>query len=358
QARKGSYPHFMIKEIYEQPEKARALINYLEQKENIKPLIETILAARRLFLIGSGSSYNACVLGAFYLNSIAGIEAIPVVAGAFNEFYRHLDLEKEAFILVSQSGETKDVINVLNKLENLGAQNIVAIVNVLGSSLQLRVKSFLPLLTNLEISVPATKTFLNQIIAFLNLAWELSQEKKREGPLTRQEINSLSGLIDQTIKQKLSLIRQLAKLLKDQKHLYYLGFGPSYPVCLEGALKLKEVTYLPCEAMYSSEFKHGPLATISPGDWVIFISTSQDAAMTISHLNEITCRGGQVALLAPEKEAFQLNASFLIPLLSDNYYLSPVLGAVTAQLLAYELSQEFNLDPDKPRNISKTLTVD
>jgi len=182
QARKGSYPHFMIKEIYEQPEKARALINYLEQKENIKPLSQTVLAARRLFLIGSGSSYNACVLGAFYLNSIAGIEAIPVVAGAFNEFYRHLDLEKEAFILVSQSGETKDVINVLNKLENLGAQNIVAIVNVLGSSLQLRVKSFLPLLTNLEISVPATKTFLNQIIAFLNLAWEVGQEKRWKGP--------------------------------------------------------------------------------------------------------------------------------------------------------------------------------
>jgi glucosamine--fructose-6-phosphate aminotransferase (isomerizing) len=358
QARKGSYPHFMIKEINEQPEKARALINYLEQKENIKPLSQTVLAARRVFLIGSGSSYNACVLGAFYLNSIAGIETFPVVAGAFNEFCRHLDLKKEAFILVSQSGETKDVINVLNKLEKLGAQNVAAIVNVLGSSLQLRVKSFLPLLTNLEISVPATKTFLNQVIAFLNLAWEVGQEKKMERLLTRQEINSLPGLIDQTIKQQLGLIRQLAKILKDQKHLYYLGFGPSYPVCLEGALKLKEVTYLPCEAMYSSEFKHGPLATISPGDWVIFISTSQDAAMTISHLNEITCRGGQVALLAPEKETFRLNASFLVPLLSDNYYLSPVLGAVTAQLLAYELSQELHLDPDKPRNISKTLTVD
>jgi glucosamine--fructose-6-phosphate aminotransferase (isomerizing) len=185
-----------------------------------------------------------------------------------------------------------------------------------------------------------------------------AREKGIQVPLTRQEINSLAGLIDQTLRQNLDLIRQLAASLKGQKNLYYLGFGPAYPVCLEGALKLKEVTYLPCEAMYSSEFKHGPLATISPGNWVIFISTSQDAAMTISHLNEITCRGGQVALIAPESEAFRLNATFVIPLLTDNYYLSPVLGAVTAQLLAYALSQEFHLDPDKPRNISKTLTVD
>ncbi|MDD8019668.1 MAG: glutamine--fructose-6-phosphate transaminase (isomerizing) [Acidobacteriota bacterium] len=358
QARKGSYPHFMLKEIYEQPEKSKALIDFLRQKENIQPVSCQLKKTSRLFLIGSGSSYHACVFGAFLLNSLARVETVPVIAGAFNEFYRHLDTNKDAFILVSQSGETKDVINVLNHLEKLETQNIVGLVNVLGSSLQLRVKNFLPLLTNLEISVPATKTFLNETIAFLLLANDLAREKGIEVPLASQDINLLPELIAKTLDQSLNLIRRLAARLKGQKHLYYLGYGPSYPVCLEGALKLKEVTYLPCEAIYSSEFKHGPLATISRGDWVILFSTSQDAAMSISHMNEVTCRGGRVALIAPENEALKLNASFIIPLPTDNYYLSPILGAVTAQLLAYELSQKLNLDPDKPRNISKTLTVD
>lgn len=358
QAQKGEYPHYMLKEIYEQPEKARALLEYLGQKANLAGILNQLKKVNRVFLIGSGSSYNACTIGAFYLNAIARLEAIPVIAGAFGEYYQNLNPKKEAFILVSQSGETKDVINVLNILESQQAQNLIALVNVLGSSLQLRVKHHLPLMTNIEISVPATKTFLNQVIAFLVLACELAKLKGIKPAVTKKDFQQLPGLIQAILSESSGPVKELARILKDKKYLFYLGYGISYGACLEGALKLKEVSYIPCEAMYSSEFKHGPLAIISPDDWVMFISTSKDARMTISHMNEISCRYGKIALIGPNTEFFRMNSHFLIPLASDNYFFSPVLSTVVAQLLAYYVSQELGYDPDQPRNISKTLTVD
>lgn len=358
QAQKGAYPHFMLKEIYEQPEKAGALLEYLGKKENTARILQQLKKVNRVYLIGSGSSYNACTIGAFYLHSIARMEAIPVIAGSFGEFYQNIRPEKEAFILVSQSGETKDVINVLNLLEKKKARNLIAMVNVLGSSLQLRVKNYLPLLTNVEISVPATKTFLNQLITFLVVAYELARLKGIRSSISKKEIWSLPKLIEDTLDQNPGSIKELARILKGKKYLYYLGYGISYGVCLEGALKIKEVSYIPCEAMYSSEFKHGPLAIISPDDWVIFVSAGKDARMTISHMNEVRCRYGKIALIAPENGTLRINADFIIPLVSENYYLSPVLSALVSQLLAYYLSQELGMDPDQPRNISKTLTVD
>ncbi|MGB9906946.1 MAG: glutamine--fructose-6-phosphate transaminase (isomerizing) [Candidatus Saccharicenans sp.] len=358
QAQKGEYPHFMLKEIYEQPEKTRALLEYLGQKENLQGILEMLAKVNRVFLVGSGSSYNACVLGAFYLNAISRLEAIPVIAGAFGEYYRNFDSKQEAFILVSQSGETKDVINVLNLLQRQKANNLVAMVNVLGSSLQLRVEQYLPLLTGVEISVPATKTFLNQVLTFLVLACRLAMEKGLPVPLAQEDLDLLPQLIAETLHQTPGPVKELARVLKGKKYLYYLGYGLSYGACLEGALKLKEVSYIPCEAMYSSEFKHGPLAIISPDDWVLFISTAEDARMSISHMNEVSCRYGKIALIGPDEPSLRLNSHFLIPLVSDNYYFSPILSVVVAQLLAYYVSQELALDPDQPRNISKTLTVD
>lgn len=358
QAQKGDYPHFMLKEIHEQPEKIRVLLEYLEQRENLHEILHLLNKVKRVFLVGSGSSFNACTIGSFYLNALSHLEATPVVAGAFPEYYRNLNPDHEAYILVSQSGETKDVINVLNLLERRKARNIVAMVNVLGSSLQLRVKHYLPLLTGVEISVPATKTFLNQVLTFLVLSCELARLKGLKTPVSRKQLRLLPQLVAETLNQTPGPVKELARVLKGKRYLYYLGYGLSYGACLEGALKLKEVSYIPCEAMYSSEFKHGPLAIISPDDWVIFISTVEDSRMSISHMNEVSCRYGKIALIGPDDPTLRLNSHFLIPLVSDNYYISPILSVVIAQLLAYYVSQELGLDPDQPRNISKTLTVD
>jgi glucosamine--fructose-6-phosphate aminotransferase (isomerizing) len=358
EAQKGEFPHFMLKEIHEQPEKAQALINFLKEPGQLDEFCRELKDERRIYLIGSGSSYNACVLGAYYLNKISRIEAVPVVAGAFKEFLGHGDFSQGAYILVSQSGETKDVVSVLNFLEEKKARKIFALVNVLGSSLQLRVKNYLPLLSNIEISVPATKTFTNQVITFLYLALRLGEIKDKKKANLEEEFKRLPSLIEKTLSLNSERCRQIARFLAKNEYLYYLGFGINYGACLEAALKMKEITYIPCEGMYSSEFKHGPLAIIKEGDWILFFSTLEDVHMTLSHINEVSCRSGKICTIAPPDDSLSLNSDELIPLPSQNYFIVPLLAVIVSQLLAYCISQEKGINPDQPRNISKTLTVD
>jgi len=358
QAQKGEFPHFMLKEIHEQPDKVSALARYLTESGSVDELAGELEASRKIYLIGSGSSYNACVIGAAYLNRIAGAEAMPMIAGAAAEYLPLDDVSGRAFVLVSQSGETKDVINVLNVLEKNKARQVFGVVNVIGSSLQLRVKKHLPLLSNIEISVPATKTFLNQVVCFLYLALKLAELKGRPDPGLAADCGKLPGLIKETIRTAWEPCRRLAPALADKEYLYYLGYGISFGAALEAALKMKEITYIPCEGMYSSEFKHGPLAIIKPGDWVLFLSTVEDAHMTLSHINEVSCRSGRICTIAPPDPSLVLNSDEFIPLPSPNRFLAPVLEVVVAQLISYAVSQVKGINPDQPRNISKTLTVD
>lgn len=358
QAQKGKFPHFMLKEIHEQPEKAQALINFLCESSQADEFCDGLKGENRIYLIGSGSSYNACVLGAYYLNKTPGIEAIPIIAGSFKEFFSQGDYSRGAYILVSQSGETKDVVTVLNHLEERKASKIFAVVNVLGSSLQLRVKNHLPLLSNIEISVPATKTFVNQVIIFLYLFMKLSESKGKKNIILERDFKEIPSLIEMTLSQTLTQCQQIAPLLAQKAYLYYLGYGISYGACLEAALKMKEITYIPCEGMYSSEFKHGPLAIIEKDDWVLFLSTIEDVYMTISHINEVSCRGGKICTISPPDDSLAINSNKLITLPSKNFFLSPLLSVIVTQQIAYYVSQEKGINPDQPRNISKTLTVD
>lgn len=358
QARKGDYPHFMLKEINEQPDKAEALIQYMEESSQVQEFCQNLKEEPKIYLIGSGSSYNACVLGAYCLNKLARVEAIPVIAGSFKDLLGHTEHLQDAYILVSQSGETKDVLSVLNVLEERKVKKIFAVVNVLGSSLQLRVEKFLPLLSDLEISVPATKTFINQVILFLGLSLRLARSMGRADKKTEKDLLNLPSLIKKTLDETRTGCMRMAPLLVDSPYLYYLGYGMSYGGCLEAALKMKEITYIPCEGMYSSEFKHGPLAIIKKGDWVLFLSTPEDVSMTLSHINEVSCRGGKICTISYPQDSLSLNSDQLIGLPSSNHYLTPLLGVVVAQQLAYYVSQEKGIDPDHPRNISKTLTVD
>ena len=358
EAEKGEFPHFMLKEIYEQPEKAQALINFLKEPGQMDEFCSELKDESRIYLIGSGSSYNACVIGAYYLNNIAGIEAVPVIAGAFKEVLGQADLSQGAYILISQSGETKDVVRVLNFLEEKKAKKILALVNVLGSSLQLRVKNYLPLLSNVEISVPATKTFTNQVIIFLYLSVTLGKRKDKHILALEEDFGTLPFLIKETLSQTSEKCKEIARFLAKKEYLYYLGYGINFGVCLEAALKMKEITYIPCEGIYSSEFKHGPLAIIKKGDWVLFLSTLEDVYMTLSHINEVSCRYGKICTIAPFDDSLSLNSDELITLPSQNYFIVPILGNIIAQQIAYYVSQEKGINPDRPRNISKTLTVD
>jgi len=357
-ASKGEFDFFMEKEIHEQPERTQALLDFLEESEDFEPFAEELANANRVYLIGSGSSYNACVIGSYYLNKLGGCSTFPVVASSFMEHFGESVRPDDVFVLVSQSGETKDVINVLNKCTEWGMQNnVLGIVNVLGSTLMMRARRYLPLLCNLEIAVAASKTFVNQVLLFLTIATEVAKINGRAGHLP-EIIKMVPQAIQDTIDKMDSQALDLAKKYKDCDDMYILGYGATFGSALEGAQKIKEISYAHCEGMYSAEFKHGPLAIVTKGYPVIYLSTLEDEHMILSHINEVTCREGSAITVAPASDLLEKNSTYFYELPYSDYALVPILSVVFAQLFSYHLTVEKGYDPDYPRNCSKTITVD
>lgn len=354
-AQKGGYPHFMLKEIYEQPTVAGELIRLLEQSEDVDRMVARMASARHLFLVGCGTSYHACMSGAVYLAQLAGRTAIPVLAPQFIAQYSPALGPEDVGVFVSQSGETKDVLNAVEAAQKKGAE-IFGLVNVIGSTLT-RVSSIhLPLVCGYEISVPATKTFTNQVIAFLYLAM-------RMGGHDTTVLDKLPALMEQTLTAVEPQVKALVPFLSAWDDLYCLGYGVTYPIALEGALKLKEITYAHCEGMLSTEFKHGPLSAVSDGYPVLFVSGPEDVPLLVSGINEVTCRGGRAIAIGEADLRLRANVNDLIVLPQAGSGLDPVrtsglLSVLPLQLLSYQLSLARGYDPDFPRNLSKTLTVD
>ncbi len=357
-ALKGEFPFFMEKEIFEQPERAQALIDFLKESEDLLPFAQEVAANDRVFLVGSGSSFNSCVIGSYYLNKLGGCATIPVVAGSFIEHYGEGVRPSDLFVLVSQSGETKDVINVLNMLTARGmASNVLGVVNVLGSTLMMRSRRYLPLLSNLEIAVAATKTFINQCVLFLALAIEVAKLKGRAGDLPDVLAKTPQAIKD-TIDQMNGQAKELAERYKDCIDMYTLGYGVTYGSALEAAQKIKEISYAHCEGLYSAEFKHGPLAIVIEGYPVFYLTAVEDQHMTLSHINEVTCRLGTAITVAPPSDLLAKNSTIFYPLPHSEYALVPILSVVFMQLFAYHLTVVKGYSPDYPRNCSKTITVD
>lgn len=357
-ASKGEHAFFMGKEIDEQPERAQALLNFLAESDEIAPFAQMIMEAERTYLIGSGSSYNACVLGSYFFNKFTGCLTHPVIAGSFLQQYGECLRDNDVFVLVSQSGETKDLINVLNALTERGhGDRVLGIVNVPGSTLMMRAKRYLPLLSNLEIAVAATKTFVNQVLLLMGVAAEIARQRNRSPEL----VESL-GEVPDTLRKVIQGMRpkamELAQKLLAAQDMYALGHGITLGAAFEGSLKIKEITYTHCEGMDSIEFKHGPLAIVTENYPVFFLSSLEDQSMLISHMNEVTCRGGLAIVVAPESGALSDNASQMLALPCERYCLVPLAAAVFMQLFAYHLAAQRGFDPDYPRNCSKTITVD
>lgn len=347
---KGGFPHFMLKEIHEQAAAARELYHLLEHSEHLPQLAQELARARRVFLVGSGSSYHACLIGSHFFSSLAGILAIPVLPQQFVEQFGPALGADDVAVYVSQSGETKDVLNALNYATARGVKAL-GLVNVLGSTLTRKVESFLPLACGWEISVPATKTYTNQVIALIALA-------ARAGGRDLGPLAAASSWLEKATREMDGTARALAKQLAKTQKLFILGYGLGHGVALEGALKIKEVTGIPCEGMFSSEFKHGPLAMVEQGTPVLFTSSPAGCQMLTNHVTEVTCRGGYAIVIAPEHENLRAEASLFIPMPVGSEVEYAVVGAVPFQLFAYYLAVTLGFDPDYPRNLSKTLTVD
>jgi glutamine---fructose-6-phosphate transaminase (isomerizing) len=307
-------------------------------------------SSEHLYLVGCGTSYHACLLGAVYFGKFAQRAAIPVLAPQFIVQYGPALTQLDAGLFVSQSGETKDVLNAVEVAQKQ-KMPVLGLVNVIGSTLMNVSERYLPLVCGYEISVPATKTFLNQSITMLYLAL-------RMGGVSTDILKNLPDLIQETIDLVDPQVIQIQPALASRDDLYYLGYGLTYPIALEGALKLKEVTYAHCEGMLSTEFKHGPLSAVSKDYPVLFVCGPQDVPLLVSGINETTCRGGRAIVIGEEDERLRSNAQDLIILPKGEEFFNPLLGIIPLQLLAYRLSVARGFDPDFPRNLSKTLTVD
>ena len=351
-AEKGGYPHFMLKEIHEQPVVAGELLHLLNSSPHVDRFVQALRGTgeRPVYLVGCGTSYHACLLGAYYFNQLGGTAAVPVLGPQFIEQYGQSIGPEDVAVFVSQSGETKDVLNAVKVMRERGGR-VLGVLNVLGSTLMNVSDVYLPLACGYEISVPATKTFLNQAVLFLHLA-------NRLGQYDTSRLDSVPSLLAQTLQATDSAARLVATYLERWSAMHYLGYGITHPIALEAALKLKEITYAHCEGMFSSEFKHGPLSAVHDGYPVLFITAPGDESMMINHVNEVTTRGGRAISLAAENPALRANVHDYLVIPEADRFLAPILLTLPAQLIAYHMSVARGIDPDFPRNLSKTLTVD
>jgi len=375
---KGGYPHFMLKEIHEQAQVARELSHVLNGNREVDSLIVKMKQARHLYFIGCGTSYHAASVGAVYFAQLAGRAAIPVLAPQFIAQYAPAVSHDDVGIFVSQSGETKDVLNALEAAERSNMA-CFGLANVVGSTLTKTASLCLPLCCGYEISVPATKTFTNQVVTFLYLAYRMAGLDMIAGfdtppsvewaqPVSKPGGYSTSGgrnifevipeLMDKTLEMVGSQIEAIAKDINEWNDMYCLGYGATYAIALEGALKLKEITYAHCEGMLSTEFKHGPLSAVSKGFPIIFVAGPNDVPLIISGLNEVKVRGARTIVIAEEDPHLRANADDVIVLPKSDPQISALLGVLPLQLLSYHMSVMRGFDPDFPRNLSKTLTVD
>jgi glucosamine--fructose-6-phosphate aminotransferase (isomerizing) len=360
---KGGYPHFMLKEIHEQGQVARELLHLLDGSPDVAPLVEKMKNARHLYLIGCGTSYHAASVGAVYFAQLAGRAAIPVLAPQFIAQYAPAVNHDDVGIFVSQSGETKDVLNALEAAEKRGMA-CFGLANVVGSTLTKATSFCLPLCCGYEISVPATKTFTNQVVTFLYLAYRLAgigpstsldDHSLRSG---RHVLDSIPDLMEQTLSMVSPQIETIARDINEWNDMYCLGYGATYAIALEGALKLKEITYAHCEGMLSTEFKHGPLSAVSKGFPIVFAAGPNDVPLIISGINEVKVRGARTIVIAEEDARLRANGDDLVVLPKSDPQVNALLAVLPLQLLSYHMSVMRGFDPDFPRNLSKTLTVD
>jgi glucosamine--fructose-6-phosphate aminotransferase (isomerizing) len=367
-AEKSGYPHFMLKEIFEQPEAVRNTVRErldVEGRDIQIPELglkdRELVGLNRLCFVACGSSWHAALVGKYLVEAFA---RLPVEVDIASEFrYRHPVLDSRVLTVpISQSGETADTLAALREARDRGSR-AVAICNVVGSSLARGADGVVYTRAGIEIGVASTKAFTAQLVAVTLLALKLGLGRDLADPaLVRQVAKGLWELPDlmAIVLRQSDAIRRIAERFVDRDHFLYLGRGLHYPLALEGALKLKEISYIHAEGYPAGEMKHGPIALIDERMPVVAIvpKGSTYDKMT-SNLEEVKARDGVVIAVAMEgDEAIEAKADFVIPVPPSLEWLQPVLIALTLQLLAYHVGVLRGCDVDQPRNLAKSVTVE
>jgi glucosamine--fructose-6-phosphate aminotransferase (isomerizing) len=357
--KKGVHSHYMIKEIFDEPQTIRQVLKVPD--EQIQKLADSLTVATQTYLIGVGTTFYVAQLGQYFFSSLAS-RFFPVVSS--DEFHAVGQVQPgNAVLAVSQSGETYDTKHALAMAKERGAQT-AGIVNVMGSSISMMVDQVIMQGSGPEICVVSTKTALAQALILLRTALLAGGKKipeKRRNAL-HQSLLDFPDLVQRVLNEKSGFIRNLADATSHVDHWLYLGCGAYYPVAMESALKMKEVTYCHAEGMPAGFLKHGTLSMVEPRvHSLLFVPPPEDAVLherTLVAMEEIRTRGGTVVgfyFEGDEASRPLLNHSVELP--PTDPVLAPVLQMIVAQLFAYYVALALNRNIDKPRNLAKSVTV-
>ena len=363
---KGNYRHFMQKEIFEQPEvigdTLRALINPATRTVHLPELPFALRELERVTLIACGTAYHACIVAKYWLERIARISVEIDIASEFR--YRAPEMPKGgAAIFVSQSGETADTLAALRYAKAQG-QKIIAVVNQPESSVAREADVVLPTLAGPEIGVASTKAFTTQLavlacftVALARARGVISRAREAELVGVMTEIPSRAG---EVLNQD-ERIRNIAVEIAEARDVLYLGRGSAFPLALEGALKLKEISYIHAEGYAAGEMKHGPIALIDKNVPVVVLAPNDDLfEKTLGNVEEVMARGGRVVMISDTAGVARLadRLAFDIAMPDCDPFVAPLLYAIPVQLLAYHTAVLKGTDVDQPRNLAKSVTVE
>ncbi len=367
-AEKGGFPTFMLKEIHEQPDAVaetiadrlagddRVDLSELELSEDF------ILGLRRIVIVACGTSYHAGLVGRYAIERWARIPVDMDIASEFR--YREPVLgENDLVIGITQSGETADTLAAMRLAREQGAR-VLAVTNVMGSQATRDADTVLFTRAGIEIGVAATKTFTSQVAAMYLFALWLAQQRgtlpaERIAELIAQ-LKTMPGRIKETIASTDARVQAIARAEHKGRFFLYLGRNIGLPVCLEGALKMKEISYIPSDAYAAGEMKHGPIALLDEETPVVCVATDSPILdKVLSNIEEVRARGADVVAIATEgsqRVAEVADLTIFVP--RTDWVLQPILAVIPLQLLAYYVARMLGLNVDQPRNLAKTVTVE
>jgi len=365
-AEKSGFPHFMLKEIYDQPDTIhqtlRGRISEIERSINFPEVVEKLLNnnINSIHIVACGTSFYAGLAGKYLIEQITGI---PVFVELASE-YRYFGTRKESslVIAITQSGETADTLGALKEAKNSGCRTLV-VTNVIGSTATRVADGFILMQSGPEIGVAATKTFTSQIIVLFLIALKIAiiRDKLGSDELYHHilHLKELPRQVRQVLDRS-DDIMDIAKHIKDSKSVFFIGRGINYPLSLEGALKLKEISYIHAEGFAAGELKHGPFALLTKDTPVVAIITRDPTYdKIIANIGEVKARGPRVIAIADDKDTeIEKHADFVLRFPSNSRLLSCISITVLLQLLAYHTANLRGCPIDKPRNLAKSVTVE
>ena len=360
-AEKQGYPHFMLKEIYEQPVSLR---NALRLQQRYIDLLSAFMdRGKELFLMAAGTSYYACTAASYMFSRLSRLSTYPVIASEFIDQYGSSLGIDSVVVAVSQSGETYDTLQAVEHAR-MRAATVLGVTNTVFSTLSRRARAYISQQSGPEIGVAATKTFTSQLMVLAQLALRLARTK---GKISQDEVDELEAkmqeipdVVEEVLKRHGESIKDLVDKYAGEKLFVFLGRGISSATALEGRLKLLELTYIPSLAYPAGESKHGPISVIEDGVPVVFVCPRGNSRKNIvGSIMEMKARGARIISICEEgdKNIIELSDDVVEMPVGIPELLSPIPYIVPLQLFAYHLAVKKGLDPDMPRNLAKSVTV-